>query len=345
MEPSTKTDPAENSAVSRAGPGQHDVLLAIVGGLVRTPILLLVFAVSFLILGGGAAALIAAAANVTNAPTLITSIGLFMVLPVISLVLVVAYQLRPATRSTVSANDRVRERLMDALRAFQTLLFTPFQKNQLAFHLRVTRLPHQPRTQAMVDLHGSYEITSIVNDDQIVPFVAQIEVSASERRSEIPAELIITDLITGSVKTRNIFLRCDAPDRSTERVFSDTIPLPANARYRVEWRTGRYCVDLPHTEFWATAHAVFGMSVTVRYDPPGFKVRGDCYRRVSEEPDLRPQVEDGTYSLTVDGLILPYQGIFLQIIDVSDDDAHRAETAAQPAAAAGPSNDIACFQG
>src|SRR5262249_15378493 len=93
-----------------------------------------------------------------------------------------------------------------------------------------------------------------------------------------------------------------------------SFPLPAHARYRFEWQTEEYELDLPYREFWATAHPVLGMTIEIHNrGSEQFAARADCYRLDSDPKKFVRRIDGGKQIYEALGPFLPYQGMFVRV--------------------------------
>lgn len=293
------------------------VIKEIVRGLSVQPAYLLIFGVVSLFTGLGTAT--GVMGLFTSDKPLIGFGGFMLFTSLAAAVLTVKLVQRAGSFSDDAAmNQPLRAGLCREIEYVRGLVLEPLLKKDLHFTLYIQGLEEiaQGKRVALVSLSCQYEIVSTSNEVKEFPIVAQVD--ASTLRPALPrARLTVVDRSSGRERLSKEFGFSETKDvRGLHGLFQDTIEVEPNSYYLVDWKTQQYAVDLPYAEFWASANPVAGMSfdVVIAAELP-LRAHADVYRRIGSSGKFAEKDLMGTHSIRAEGPFLPFQGIFVRVVE------------------------------
>jgi hypothetical protein len=183
-------------------------------------------------------------------------------------------------------------------------------KSDLTFNLCFAANDECPDI-ADVTLKGSFKLRNRTHDNVPFRFIIEVEVAPGEK-DKISGRFAQTDEVTKLAVTE-LLIELSAVGHSSIRRYSRTFNLSPTGEYRFEWVIDRYSVQLPYCEFWASAHPLVNMSLSVQ-DTHGKLVAETIAYRPAElgEQDDTKKTED-IYKVELPGAFLPYQGVFMRV--------------------------------
>ena len=282
--------------------------------------------VFILFVGGGGAYLALKDSRDSNPATLVA----VLVLGVLLMFLVLAYMIvgRDKGRSLVGLSagavstlppdsvllntlpdSRIRA-LSDAIDQLKKIVGARWIKSDLRFDLTISRIPGDSANASMT-LSASFKVVNVTSEPIEFFFLTEVEVqpgTADKLRGHLSVKLVEKDVMTHDV---DISLKSIGPNVRRHK-HAPTILEPHHA-YQFSWSLEPYVVPLPYCEYWASAHPVINMRVSVHRQEEDIKASAVVYRPGDQGEDDDPSTEGNPMSWHSRGVFLPYQGVLLKI--------------------------------
>lgn len=209
-----------------------------------------------------------------------------------------------------SAPDSRIRALSNAIDQLKKIVDASWIKSDLRFDLTISGIPGDS-ANANMTLAASFKVVNVTNEPIEFFFLTEVEVqpgTADKLRGHLSVKLVEKDVMTHDV---DISLKSVGGNVRRHK-HSPTILEPRHV-YQFIWRLEPYVVPLPYCEYWASAHPVINMQVSVHRQEDDIKASAVVYRPGDQGEDDDPSTEGTPMSWHSRGVFLPYQGLLLKI--------------------------------
>jgi len=246
------------------------------------PLLSAFIGVVFILFAGGGAAYVALESNHdANAATLsaVLVLGVLLVFLVLAAMIMwhrvpvpqihhaFAASTPPLAADSIPLNNvpdtRIRA-LSDAIDQLKRIVEARWIKSDLRFDLTIGRVPGDA-ANASLALSASFKVVNVTSEPIEFFFLTEVEVqpgAADRLRGHLSVKHVEKDVVTHDV---DIWLKSVGQNVRRHK-HAPTILEPRHT-YQFSWTLDPYVVPLPYCEYWASAHPVINMRVSVHRAP------------------------------------------------------------------------------
>lgn len=301
----------------------YDKLL---GNLRNEPLLSAFIGTLFILFVGGGGAYLALQNSSASSPATVVAV---LVLGVLLVFLVLAYMIVSRDRDKRRAlsegsialrtvdqdllnnlpDSRIRA-LSDAIDQLKKIVNARWIKSDLRFDLSINPIPDDS-ANAYLSLSASFKVVNVTAEPIEFFFLTEVEVKAGtpeKLRGHLSVKLVETDMMTHDVD-----IQLKSVGLNVRRYKHAPTLLEPRQAYQFCWSVDPYVVSLPYCEYWASAHPVINIRVSVHRQEEDIKASAVVYRPGDQGEDDDPSTEGNPMSWHSRGVFLPYQGVLLKV--------------------------------